>query len=228
MPEAQVMAEPAAIGVAPVVEPAAPAIEAAPVVENAPVVDIPVVNAEASAPAAPVEPVAPAAEPVINMTIPELPAVPGVGDVPAAPVEEAPAAPITNEVVANETGANVAPVEPIAPAAPVEAAPVVEPAAAIEPIEAVPAEEIQEEIAPVIAANNLVDDPLAMMIPDPNVTEAPVAPATNDDPITMPTQEMVNSTFVGESDDIAAIKENFMKSCETMFDALIKKFENKN
>lgn len=29
------------------------------------------------------------------------------------------------------------------------------------------------------------------------------------------------------NDDIALIKENFMKSCETMFDALLKKFENK-
>lgn len=202
---APVVAEPAPVEPAPAETPAVP--EAPAPVEAAPApVETPVALEVPAAPAIPEvpAPAAPAEAPVV-----ETPAMP---EIPAAP--EAPAAPV--ETAAPEVAA---PVE--APAMPDMAAPL--PAA---PAEA-PAENQIDISAPIVMADPLPEDPIAMMVPDPNATEVPVAPATSTDPIVMPTQEMVNNTFVGETDDIQALKENFMKSCETMFDALIKKFENK-
>lgn len=134
---------------------------------------------------------------------------------PAAP--EAPAAPVVEEIQQPAPAApEVAPVAPAipdptpisapeaiapAPVMPIQTAPVID-APMISPLpQAAPAAPapVAEPIAPVIAAPTIEPTPIASPV---------AAPAVN-------------------PNDIAAIKENFMKSCENMFDALIKKFENK-
>lgn len=121
---------------------------------------------------------------------------------PAAPtpqaVPEDPASPVV-------TPAPVVPVEPVAPAAPVIDAPIVNP----------------EPIAPAPVIEPALVTPVAPEVP----VTAPVveAPTIESAPAVAPQAANLNTG----TDDIAVIKENFMKSCEMMFDALIKKFENK-
>ena len=138
---------------------------------------------------------------------------------PAAPSASAepemtPAAP----EIAPVTDIPVAPMPEISPIAPAEdIAPV-----AMDPI--IPVEPVTSEIpsveAPVI---NNMDAPIAPVVEAPimSTMEMPSAPVD----ITPVIEPAVSDMPL--NDDLAIIKENFMKSCETMFDALVKKFENK-
>ncbi|MBE6148332.1 MAG: hypothetical protein E7167_02420 [Firmicutes bacterium] len=129
------------------------------------------------------------------------PAAPVVEAPPVAPVVPDPA-PIAVEpapMAASEViaPAPVMPVEPMAPAAPMIDAPIINPA----PIAPAPVAE-PAPASPVVEAPQVAPAPVNADVP-----AVPAAPA--------------------ENNDLAVIKENFMKSCEMMFDALIKKFENK-
>jgi len=106
----------------------------------------------------------------------------------------------------------------------VQAAPLMEPAPiaqseVIAPAPIMPAEPIAPlppvVETPVVPNAPIIDTPVMAPMP-----ETPVAPAVTN-------SESTTTSNSVSSDDIIAIKENFMKSCETMFDALIKKFENK-
>ena len=76
-----------------------------------------------------------------------------------------------------------------------------------------------------------------MVSPAPAVTPLPVMPETPAPmpeplPLTPPVEPQITplatpETPMGAPNDVQALKESFIKSCENMFDALIKKFENK-
>ena len=142
----------------------------------------------------------------------------------AAPAVETPIAPVTPEVASAPvipeptplaTSEVVAPA-PVMPAAPIIDAPIINPIpdAVPSPVPAVAPVSVAPMAAPVISAPTIDIAPVVEAPSAPVVPEVPVAPS-------------VAPIAPAANDDIAIIKENFMKSCETMFDALIKKFENK-
>ena len=89
---------------------------------------------------------------------------------------------------------------------------------------------------PVVATTEPVATPTMeapMAIPLPNNPETPT-PMVSPLPVTNPgeapspvTLDAPVITQTESTDDIQILKDSFMKSCENMFDALIKKFENK-
>lgn len=129
---------------------------------------------------------------------------------------------------------------PVVETAPVAAAPVASTPVAVEsapvmpvqpvgaPLNVEPAATIPEMSAPVITplpVNPVMDAPAVTPLPSMDAAPAPVVnplPAAPSAPV-MPSVEpaAVNNL------DVQALKDSFMKSCENMFDALIKKFENK-
>lgn len=195
----------------------------------APAVETTDETTEGAAPA-PVETPAPAAVPTPEAApaVPEPPAAPVV----PAPIEVAPVAPVTPEVPAvtpapapTETPVIEAPViAPVETPAPTPA-PIAEPAAMPTP-----------EVAPVPAAPVVPETP-AVPVPEPapapvaapEVPVTPVAAPTAEAPaIDLPVSAPADDTTSNSGNvdpDIALIKETFMKSCENMFDALIKKFQ---
>ena len=143
-----------------------------------------------------------------------------------APIDSVPVAPATPQVQ---------PIQPV-PAPPVEnitpAAPSVAPTAIANPNPALTSPAVSTpSVAPLSAVNtpasiqNSTVQPITAtpssspavepMIVPPVINQTPPAPATATD------------TTITSGNEIETIKENFMKSCENMFDALIKKFENK-
>lgn len=152
--------------------------------------------------------------------------------VPAAPVSAAPVVSTPEVSVSPEMPHTV--VEPtaigassvLAPA-PIIAAPSVEPSTIATPEVPVVAPMID---APVVSpafstpeSAPQVSDPAVSVITAP-VVDAPIvsAPeAVNETPIAN------NSNNTISNEDILTMKDMFMKSCENMFDALVKKFENK-
>lgn len=231
-PAAAVEAAPAAE--TPVAEvPATPAVETPAEITLAPIPEV----AAPSAPAVPETPVAPVEAPV---SAPEVTATPVVEPTPvAAPVAE----PVveTPAVASPEVPAEVAPAVPAVSAmpvdtpAPVEAAPVVDtpivetpgvPENPVAPVEApvsapevpaTPAAEPTPDAAPV--AEPVIETPAVETTED--TTQAAGSAPAIDLPVSQPATTSSNA-------DIDLIKETFMKSCENMFDALMKKFENKN
>lgn len=184
-----------------------------------------------SAAATPVEPVAPA--PVAP--IPDAPAVPtpepvtAPAEITLAPAPEVPVAPtpvaensvdiapITAPVIDPAQGANVAPV-------------VMAPEAAVAPVDATPAPVTPAEpVAPVAPApvqeTPVVDVPVTPVVPEVPATTAPAPDASQAPAVDLP--EMQAQAPVSVNNDIETLKETFMKSCENMFDALVKKFNNK-
>jgi len=162
----------------------------------------PVTAAPAQEMAAPVAPIAP--------VVPTASVVPPVVDAPVIP---SPAAMTASDPVVQETS----PVMQQMPMAPMQ-----EMAASVAPI--APVVHMDPVVPPVVDAP-VIPTPAAPVASDP-VVSAPlpvIEPVVPQIPPVMP--EATRDTEI--NDDITTIKENFMKSCETMFDALIKKFENK-
>ena len=142
----------------------------------------------------------------------------------SAPAPEA--APVVTPVEAPVT-ASVAPTPEI-PAAPSVAAPepsTVSPAPVATTIGTVPATE------PVMTAPVITPLPAAPAMPDMTVAPLPVttpAQTPMPEPVVETPAPVTPAVELATSvNDIQAIKDSFMKSCENMFDALIKKFENK-
>ena len=125
-----------------------------------------------------------------------------------------------------------------APAVPVEA-PIPDPASMMGSMP----DASQMGAAPVVPVEAPIPDPTTMINPAFNQVDMP---ATTDIPLAQPNAEnpiipnpVENSAGVEISpiipvdqaninnDDINVIKDNFLKSCETMFDALIQKIQNK-
>lgn len=162
---------------------------------------------------------------------PEEPAAPAAPVAPApveAPTEPAPApatpevpAPVTLEMPAAPAAPEATPA-PAVPEAPVIEAPVIAPA----PVEAPAMPE-----APVAPAPAQAPEVPAVPVPEPApapvaAPEIPVTPnVANDTPaIDLPVADPAATDEGSANPDIALIKETFMKSCENMFDALLKKF----
>jgi hypothetical protein len=161
---------------------------------------------------------------------------------PAAPelkVEETPVAPMPEESapeVQNPFAAEPATIAPVMPEAPaVVEAPVMDAPAAPAPVEESPITSpvidtpVVNMDAPVVETSPVIDMPSmpeaapAIEMPGMPEVQTPVAPALAvETPIEAPVVDVPSN-----NDEIAALKESFMKSCENMFDALIKKFENK-
>lgn len=123
-----------------------------------------------------------------------------------------------------------APVEPSAPVEPVTVNPVSE-VTQVEPVmPSIP------DATPVMPEPTVANEPVPA--PTPIQFDMPVSPAMPEVPTPSPVQVesplpevTVENTPLEQStpedSDLKAIKDNFMKACENMFDALIKKFENK-
>lgn len=121
------------------------------------------------------------------------------------------------------------PVEPVAPA-PVVETPVEVPVPEIAPVISAPdpisVMPVQESV---IAPAPVIESPV--VVETPAVVDTPIiAPVTVEvePPVVAPAAPVVpqaSSSDVGVVEDIDALKENFMKSCENMFDALVKKFQ---
>ncbi len=152
--------------------------------------------------------------------------IPAAAEAPAMPEAETPApevAPIT------EPEAPAAPtIEPVnltpeMPGAPISEPSVIGPTAFVDPTAVLPQPE------PAMAAPVITPLPVTPETPTPEMTPLPVT--TPSEPV-MPTPMMEppvpGAPAAPEGNaDVQAIKEQFMQSCENMFDALIKKFENK-
>ena len=165
------------------------------------------------APAAPVAPAVPEAP-----VAPAAPAAPEVAPAVINPIAEPvtiandASAPAPTPVFTPQFDINPAPIQEVGLGAPViaESAPATPVAPAIE----TPVSAPTPEITPTPAA--VTPEPMPATIAP--AVETPVAPTPEVTPA--PASSAMPS-------DIATIKESFMKSCETMFDALVKKFENK-
>ncbi len=142
------------------------------------------------------------------------------------PVDEAPVAPVIEPVVP------VAPViEPVAPVAPV-----IEPVAPVvtEPTPIPSAMPVAE-----FATTSMPEMNMEPVVNDFNVTPASIpavemaSTVSNQLPnaqelMTPPVLENQIEANISEKVDYTEMKETFMKACENMFDALVKKFEDKN
>lgn len=139
---------------------------------------------------------------------------------------------VVNESVVSDATQPISTPSPIeTPSSVAPKAPVMEPIAQPEPVAAVEnnfSQNIQNELnTPVMP-----DIPTEPVQPDASTT--PLVdintPAVSETPSVMPMpNKEVNSSQVMASDDnqFAGEKEAFMKACENMFDALVKKFSNK-
>lgn len=171
--------------------------------------------------------------PVVETPAPaQTPAAPATPE--PAPVPETPAAPVVpTPIEVAPIAAPEVPTTPEVPAVPAASTPIIE-APVIEPTPAPAAPEMPT--APVTPEVPSVPETPVVPVPEPApapvaAPEIPVtpasAPASSAPAIDLP----VNNTEEGSTDatasnpDIALIKETFMKSCENMFDALIKKFQ---
>ena len=145
---------------------------------------------------------------------------------PAAPepkVEETPVAPMPEEAapeVQNPFAAEPATIAPVMPEAPAVESPITSPVIDT-PVVNMDAPVV--ETSPVIDMPSMPEAAPAIEMPGMPEVQTPVAPAPAvETPIEAPVVDVPSN-----NDEIAALKESFMKSCENMFDALIKKFENK-
>lgn len=150
--------------------------------------------------------VAPAAS--VESSVAETPAVETPAVELSAPVVDLPITPVVD--IAPMTAESIAPAPVMPEVAPIEPS-VPEVAPTIDPI--APA---ISEITTVEPNVPTVETPIMPSIEMPQMPVIEQSPVVNDVPIS-----------IGSNDDLASIKENFMKSCETMFDALVKKIENK-
>ena len=126
--------------------------------------------------------------------------------------------------------------EEVAPAIPVTPAPEVAPTPAPAPeVAPAPAVATINPIAEPVALTNDLVNPVAPA-PQINIAPAPIsevelapAPAiATPAPEVAPAVESAPAPSVNTSSvDVASLKASFMQSCENMFDALVKKFENK-
>lgn len=109
--------------------------------------------------------------------------------------------------------------KPIAEPAPVEG-PIATPV--VEPVSAPAVEPVMPTIPEPVVTNEL---PATPVVPEPvSVIPEPVAVPSMSAPLEAASLQPAQANTSPEQTDIAAIKENFMKSCENMFDALIKQF----
>lgn len=146
---------------------------------------------------------------------------------------------LKNAYVVPEPVQEMAPMPEVAPAVPTEPAPIEAPQDVIAPA---PMPSINEptvlSASPVLGT---IEPPAATVeqpIESPVIAPLPVTPemtppmpeplpVNSQEPLPTPTP-LANDIPVSTSgSEIQALKESFMKSCENMFDALIKKFENK-
>ena len=149
---------------------------------------------------------------VYKPAVVEEPVAPAPVQETSAPVVEEPAAPVMPEATAIAA--------PIIDANPV-AAPVIEaPTPIAEPVAPVITSPVENTPLEMPAATI---EPPVMPMPESPVVEAPAAPVMP----AMPEQTALAAPVTSTVEDIPAIKAAFMQSCENMFDALIKKFENK-
>lgn len=152
---------------------------------------------------------------------------------PVAPEVAIPAAPVVEQTVMPEPAAQVMPtMEPAtslatAPAfvAPVIPEPVTTPT--VDPM----AQVMQAAQTPVVETPTVAPmptmptfEPTPVIPAAPEITPAPVSIPEPTAPIDSP---IAASTVDAMTPELKAIKDNFMQSCETMFDALLKKFQNK-
>ncbi len=180
-----------------------------------------VVEAPAPAPApAPVAPVAP--------EVPATPAIQTPSEITLSPIPNP--QPATAPI---ETAPVVAPVPEATPApapapvqAPVSAPEVVTPMAVETPVPATQAPAV--EMPTPTPAPAPIEAPVVAPAPAPVTPEVPATPAPSAPAIDLPESQPAVQSAPSTDSDIAMIKETFMKSCENMFDALMKKFENKN
>ena len=161
-------------------------------------------------PSAPAAPTTPETAPVSG--------APGVvSPEPASPVAEPTVIAMPEQPIAAPEVALDAPIAPVMPEMP--AAPITEPTAVV-------ATTVISPVMPEQPAVTEPANPAPVIDIAPAVTSPvmdPVVPPVVDTPIATPTPSVDTST----NTDVTAIKEAFMQSCENMFDALIKKFENK-
>lgn len=162
--------------------------------------------------AAPVESV-----PAVEMPMPEVPVAPVVPMM--EPVMTVSPAPVVDMPVVEPVAPVMPTVEPMAPVfnepVPVTPTPVM-PTFDLNPVASAPVMPSAEPVMPMM-------EPLAPVFNEPAPTVEVTTPVMPEiDPVAAP---MPASTI--SDADIQAIKDNFMKSCETMFDALVKKFQNK-
>ncbi len=190
----------------------------------------PVPSVEAEKPFVPNIEVTPIVEekPKDTPVIAPTPQIIGEPTITPVPITEpvTPAVPLVN----NEPVKPVVVSEPIAPVpAPMETpaivqtpvAPIIEPA--LEP--SIPApEDIAPVIDPVMSTVEPQISPIPttapVITPEPSIQNIEVAPTVNENSTN-------TSQTLSNQENLKDIKENFMKSCENMFDALIKQFENK-
>ena len=172
-------------------------------------------------------------EPVVQVEAPIADVSP-VGPTPTAPEASTIGSPIETPIVPSFDN----PINPTIE----QPLPVVEPV--IEPVSPIPTPEvtpsfetaipeinpvgINEEVVAESQTNTFDQIPVSEpVIPTESVTEFPQAPVINNDviapvEIANPISESANSI---NDQDLIAMKENFMKSCETMFDALVEKLK---
>ena len=197
-------------------------VDAPAAVEPAPVVPEPAV-----APA--VEPIAPA-EPVTIEPVEIAPiSAPEITPVEPAPVEPSVVSPIDLSAIDStpvETPVEITPIEvpsietPVVsePLPPLMDTPEVAPVPEVSPIPTVePVTPVEETPAPV--------EPVEITpVSVPDVT--PVEPVAEVNPISIDNSVMESAPTGGKisDQDLKDMKETFMKSCETMFDALVEKF----
>lgn len=161
----------------------------------------------------------------------------------AAPVPETPAEPEPAPVPEVQTPEVEAPspvvMEPIAPAAvemPVEVSPIVEPVApVVEPTQAptpiemptAPAPEVPTDIVPPVAPLPVTPEPSPIESPVPVASVAMPETSVTPEPVVNTEPTPVPNVVATDNEDMAVLKETFLKSCENMFDAIVKKLENK-
>ena len=198
----------------------------------------------------------PAPAPVEVQQAPAAPAIETPAEITLAPIPETPAAaPVVNQAptAAPEAvlgTAQVTSAEPVAmpqtpsvvptpaPAPAPMPTPSVVPTPEVNnaPVSSMPAQEANPmpgaQAMPQVEAVPVIEAPVLNPTPAPAPEAVPSAPAVQSDSlasapaIDLPQSQPV-APMTGDA-DIAKIKETFMKSCENMFDALMKKFENKN
>ena len=127
---------------------------------------------------------------------------------------------------------NDLPSEPVAATPEVAPAPVIEPTAIGESPIIAPAPVIENPVAAPVASEPVMAAPVIDMAANVAPVSGPTA-SLEPAPLTTPVVEAapvtpVSTEPIANNNEIEALKESFMKSCENMFDALIKKIENKN
>ena len=134
-----------------------------------------------------------------------------------------------------ESTPNAQPEAPVAPSIPETPAPTVEPP--VSPV--MPEQPVTPPVTPEVTPAPVVPDivppmpDIAPIEPTPTV-EQPVSPVMPPEVPTPPVQETVTEPMpeqpvldTNNNLDYGELKANFMKSCESMFDALVSKMQNK-